>query len=297
VEVSTEPGSQLVLDGRDVGSAGADGSFVLPDVVEGQHELVVTKENYRETSATFLLAKNEDKQLSLPMEWLGGFLSVSAEPAGSSIHVTGSRYLEGQFSNVKFPSGSYTVTVSSIGYIAQTRQFQIGAGEHHVEQIQLAIDLVDAKAKADVGDDAGLEILKQAVARGEEVICNVKLTSVDMAVGAYMYDGTVTVSSRGVSFRRVGGDRYKPDFTVSPDKILGLTYENPQPAQDINLRVAILNRKGKQDKYTYQLYNSGAALVVVGSSGPTNVVNIACNGCDQSLNVLYALLEKVRNKN
>jgi hypothetical protein len=231
------------------------------------------------------------------MEWLGGFLSVSAEPAGSSIHVTGSRYLEGQFSNVKFPSGSYTVTVSSIGYIAQTRQFQIGAGEHHVEQIQLAIDLVDAKAKADVGDDAGLEILKQAVARGEEVICNVKLTSVDMAVGAYMYDGTVTVSSRGVSFRRVGGDRYKPDFTVSPDKILGLTYENPQPAQDINLRVAILNRKGKQDKYTYQLYNSGAALVVVGSSGPTNVVNIACNGCDQSLNVLYALLEKVRNKN
>jgi hypothetical protein len=84
---------------------------------------------------------------------------------------------------------------------------------------------------------------------------------------------------------------------VMPSKILGLAFENPQPAQDINLRVAIMNRKGKEDKYTYQLYNSGAALVVVSSSGYTNVAQLRCDGCDNSLNVLFDLLQKVRGTN
>jgi hypothetical protein len=297
VEVHTEPGSQLLLDGKEVGNAGADGLLVLQDVTEGDHELVARSDGYRDADSKFTLSNNEDKQLSLPMEWAGGFLSVSALPDGARIHVDGPQSFDGNITDVKSKPGSYSATVSSDGYVTQTRNFQIGVGEHHVEQLQLAIDLVAAKAKADAGDQSSLYMLEQAVSHGEEVVCNVKLSSVDMAVGAYLYDGTVTVSSKGVSFHHTAGDRYKPDFMVMPSKILGLAFENPQPAQDINLRVAIMNRKGKEDKYTYQLYNSGAALVVVSSSGYTNVAQLRCDGCDNSLNVLFDLLQKVRGTN
>jgi len=294
VEAQTEPGSQLFLDGKGVGNAGADGLFVLQNVVEGNHELIARSEGYQGADSKFSLSKNEAKEISLPMEWLGGFLSVTAQPIGASIHIVGPRSFDGSTTDVKIQPGSYTATVSLDGYVTQTRNFQIAVGEHHAEQFQLAIDLAAALARANAGDQSSLYILEQAVARGEEVVINVKLSSVDMAVGAYMYDGTVTVSSRGVTFRHAAGDRYKPDFMISPAKILGLTIENPQPAQDINLRVAIMNNKGKEDKYTYQLYNSGAALVVIGSSGYTNIVHIACNGCNNSLNVLFDLLQSVR---
>ena len=299
VEAHTEPGSQLFLDSKEVGNAGADGLLMLQNVVEGDHELIARSEGYQGADSKFSLSKNEAKQLSLPMEWLGGFLSVSAQPADASIHITGQRSFDGSATDVKAQSGSYTATVSLDGYVTQTRNFQIAVGEHHVEQFQLAIDLAAALAKANAGDQSSLYILEQAVARGENVVVNIK-TLVGYYTGPGLIDGTITVSKTAVSYHRtVGGDRDQPDFSVSPDKILLLaktslpTPPGTQPTPDINLRVAIMNKKGKEDKYTFQICNHSAALLAAGSNGYATMLRVACDGCDNSLDVLFALLRTV----
>jgi hypothetical protein len=233
------------------------------------------------------------------MEWLGGFLSVSAQPADASIHIAGQRSFDGSATDVKAQSGSYTATVSLDGYVTQTRNFQIAVGEHHVEQFQLAIDLAAALAKANAGDQSSLYILEQAVARGENVVVNIK-TLIGYYTGPGLIDGTITVSKTAVSYHRtVGGDRDQPDFSVSPDKILLLaktslpTPPGTQPTPDINLRVAIMNNKGKEDKYTFQICNHSAALLAAGSNGYATMLRVACDGCDNSLDVLFALLRTV----
>jgi len=319
VEIQTEPGSQLFLDDKAVGSAGADGLLALQNVVEGDHELVARNDGYRETSSKFTLSNKEDKQLSLPMEWVGGFLSVSAAPDAARIHVDGPQSFDGNITDVKSKPGSYSATITSDGYIAQTRNFQVGAGEHHVEKFQLEIDLAVAKIKADAGDAASLEILKQAVARGEEVSIPIGfyyLPSESKYTGFYCYGpescanpndlalrllhGVVTVSKSRVAFS--GSCRINRgfrglencDFQVSPEKILVLENQ-PQWASRIHVQVAIRNKKGdKEDKKSYYFYNAGATAMGAGTLGGAGT-SIICNGCDDSMNVMFALLQKVRS--
>lgn len=73
---------------------------------------------------------------------------------------------------MKCPPGSYTVSVSKDGYVAQTRTIQIAIGEHHNEAFSLAIDpaflareVDEAKSKFSSGDTAGAEHLADAVLR------------------------------------------------------------------------------------------------------------------------------------
>jgi hypothetical protein len=304
VEAHTEPGSQIVLDGQQAGIAGADGSFVLQGVSAGNHELIARSDGYLDASSKFSLAKNEYKQISLPMEWVGGFLTVSAQPWDARIHVDGPRSFDGRATDAKSPVGSYTVTASSDGYMTQTRNFQIAAGEHHVEEVQLALDIAAALAKAAAGDQASLYMLEQAIERGEEVDFKVK-TLIGYPYNPVLVDGTITVSKTGVSYHRAtGGDRSQPDFTVSPDKILQLDNSAlPAPTgfpavPDVLLKVAIMNKKGtKEDKFSFQICNNGAALAAIGWSGNTTIVRVACDRCDNSLNVLFELLHAVHGTN
>lgn len=307
VEGATEPGAHLFLDGNETGSAGINGSFAFQDVDEGNHELIARGEGYRDASSKFSLGDNEDKRLSLPMEWLGGFITVSAQPENAKIFIPPT-IITGSARDNKLQPGNYTATVSADGYLTQTRNFTVGAGEHHVEQFQLAIDpaaaglkragdLANLREKADSGDAASVELLRQALARGEQIGCEVKTAGVDYAVGAAMYDGTLTISKSSISFRtkETGGHNYyHPNFTVVPAKILEVTNQ-PEQVSSIRLKVAILNKNGtKEDKKTFLLYNHGAEFVTMGSSGPNNLVRISCNSCDNSINVLYALLQESR---
>jgi hypothetical protein len=301
IDVQSEPGSKLILDGKEVGIASANGSFVLQDVVEGDHALAVRLEGYRDAVTKFSLDNNEVKTLSLPMEFLGGVLTITAQPASARIQVAGPRSFEGSLTEGKLPLGLYKATILLDGYTTQTRNFWITAGEHHVEQFQLAIDLVAVKAKADAGDDASLEMLIQAIERGEQVVCNVRTGGWDYmgGTGPFVVDGTVTVSKTSISYRRTyGGDRSQPDFTVFPDKILLLAFENTLPVS-VHLKVAIVNKKGTKDnKFDFRFYNPSAAVVdTTGRQGYMYTRGIACDGCDSSLVVLNRLLLKVRGGN
>jgi hypothetical protein len=134
-----------------------------------------------------------------------------------------------------------------------------------------------------------LETLSEAIARGEEVVFKVKY---DNAVSPYHYlhDGLLNVSKTAVTFRG--------SFTVSPDGILKLTYRAGE-APHIILRVVVKDArgffghswKGKKDFYFY----NPNALTVGDGPGGTGLA-IQCNGCDDSMSMLYALLKKVHDR-
>jgi PEGA domain len=288
VVVETTSDSLIYLDGNQVGKAGADGLFLMSSVVEGDHEVIVRNDGYREASSKFSLDSNEDKHLSLPIEWLGGYLTISAQPLSARIQVAGPWSFEGSATDGKTPPGSYTATVSSDGYITQTRNFQIGAGEHHAEQFKLAIDIAAAQARANAGDQASLEMLYEALDHGETITCDVKTNGFDIMAGSTLNDEVITVSRAAISYG---------NFTVSPDKIVDVV-NNPAQISSVSLKIATMNKKGtKENKKNFLFYNHGAAFVVVGNSGTINLVNLVCNGCDNSMNVLYALLQRVRGGN
>ena len=170
LEVQTVPGSKVLLDGKEVGIAGPGGFLAVADVSEGNHELAADREGYKESNLQFSLAKDETKRISLPLEWLGGFLSVKVRPDSAKIAISGPKSFEGSSAEVQCPPGSYTATVSLEGYTLQTRSFQVATGEHHSETFELTVDpavllrkLDDAKSKLEAGDSAGAEQLADMV--------------------------------------------------------------------------------------------------------------------------------------
>ena len=127
---------------------------------------------------------------------------------------------------------------------------------------------------------------------GEEVVLKVKYDS-GVYPYHYLHDGLVKLSRKGVTFSpTIGGDGFK----VSPDKILEVINQ-PQEASRVLLRVTVKNARRSfgrdiEGKKEFYFYNLGAVTVGVGPGGTG--LSIACNGCDDSMNVLSALLEKVR---
>jgi hypothetical protein len=170
VELQTEPGSTVFLDGKQAGSANSEGLLTLSNVPAGNHELSTKNDGFQDSHLEFVVASSEDKQVSIPLVWLGGYLAVSVQPGGAAVTVSGPKTLSVGPTEVKCPPGSYTVTVSLDGYTPQTRSFQIAAEEHHSETFQLGVDpaalareLTDAKKKLDTGDPAVALSLAEAV--------------------------------------------------------------------------------------------------------------------------------------
>jgi hypothetical protein len=164
LEIHTEPGSDLFLDDKEVGNANEIGAgfFRLKDVAEGSHELAAKQAGFQDAHVSLALANKEDKQISLPLERLEGFLTVISQPEGAEITVSGPKTFSGVTNDVACPPGSYTASVSFEGYVPETRTFDVGPGEHHRESIQLAIDSAyvarlnaDAAAKLDARNPAG----------------------------------------------------------------------------------------------------------------------------------------------
>lgn len=161
----------------------------------------------------------------------------------------------------------------------------------------------DAKPKPP--NPMSLETQSEAIARGEEVVFKIKYDSADYPYH-YLNDEVLTVSKTAVTLKPSGP--YGGDFTVSPDKILKLSFiespekilkltHQPQEASHITLRIVVKDGRsffghtweGKKDFYFYDPH-----AVTVGTGPGGTGLSIACNGSDDSMSVLYALLQKVR---
>ncbi len=107
----------------------------------------------------------------------------------------------------------------------------------------------------------------------------------------FLADGKVTVSQAEVAFDFTYG---LDDFRVLPEKILDVVSE-PQQNARIHVKVAVRNKKGdKESTKNLYFYSPGAVAVGTGPGGAGG--SISCKGCDDSMSILYALIQKVRGK-
>jgi hypothetical protein len=117
----------------------------------------------------------------------------------------------------------------------------------------------------------------------------------------FMTDGVLRVSKTVFSFRgpclvnRGFRGLEHCDFRVSPDKILELENQ-PSQSSRIRLKVAVKNAKGdKEDKKDYYFYNVAASEIGDVYLGAARR-SLICDGCDDSMDGLYGLLQKVRER-
>jgi hypothetical protein len=108
----------------------------------------------------------------------------------------------------------------------------------------------------------------------------------------YMADGVVTLSKTTLAFRGTVGAN---DFNISPGRILELANQ-PEQSSRLHVKVAVKNKKGdKENKKDYYFYNAGAIGVGEGTVGGPGA-SIICSGCDDSINLLYVLLTRIRDR-
>lgn len=158
-----------------------------------------------------------------------------------------------------------------------------------------------APRSAPAGPARTLQNLRGDIEAGKDVTLSVKYVSgaVDSSRyasiygGLYLADGKLRFSKVAFIFEPSVG---APGFTVAPDKILLAEYQ-PNNADRLHLRVAIANKKGKEKPEDFYLFNPGATAAgdIAGNVGGAGAF-ISCNGCDQSMSTLYALIGSVQRR-
>lgn len=145
--------------------------------------------------------------------------------------------------------------------------------------------------------------LTASLERGEEVVFVVRKGLDEVHYGGEIGSHEVLVSKTEIAFRTKGGAKI---FSVTPDKLLALsndcidgyqrescpaTPQNESNAAEgpktyhIRVMVARINSKGKEEKQKVDFYHPAAG----------NANGVHCVGCDASMDILYALLQKIKD--
>lgn len=167
---------------------------------------------------------------------------------------------------------------------------------------RLQSDTVVFRISAEMELPPRISGLTSEVGAAEAVSFRVKC---NFAAPGYVFlrDGTLSVSRASIALtlpiRNTAGPAVGSvvdyGFSITPDRVL----EVKRHGQGIRVRVVVKDWKGKDDKQNYYLYNASSTTFGVGPDGQIRVLgvsalggNIACQGCDDTMEKLYALLLK-----
>jgi hypothetical protein len=150
LDVEAKPASRVVIDGKDRGATDIEGHLVLPDLAAGAHSISVVKAGYGPVEQKVVLAASEYKRLPVELNWMGGYLTVTASPTAAAIEIQGLGTFNGNVSNLPCPPGTYAVSITREGMKGETRSITVQAGQH----TNLAVSLTP------VGPDEHAELLR-----------------------------------------------------------------------------------------------------------------------------------------
>lgn len=137
IMIHTQPASAVMIGDRYAGTTNSVGILIVQDIPVGPHNVTVSKEGFQGGHQNVIVANGQMQQTSIPMQWLGGDLSIEVNPSNASVSVTGPRSFSGAHKNVPCPQGTYTISVAAKGYLTQNRETEIASGTH----TKVAIDL------------------------------------------------------------------------------------------------------------------------------------------------------------
>jgi PKD repeat protein len=128
---SIPPGSSVILDGRKVGATPA----IIPDVVPGNHDLVISLQGYTSWSQVVSVGSGQTAAVNADLVLTGenpagiGSLAVTSDPPGAEV------YIDDGFKGVSpvtiagLSEGNHTVSVQLQGYENMSETITITAGQ------------------------------------------------------------------------------------------------------------------------------------------------------------------------
>jgi hypothetical protein len=171
------------------------------------------------------------------------------------------------------PSGRTTGTSSAIS----EKPTQLNGG--NTPPTDRAPVSTPAYTNDETANPGSLEQLSASIDLGEKVVFAVRTGVNEVHKGGEVGSHEVVVSKTAVVFRSKGGEDI---FVVSPEKILAL--DRDPKSWRLRMKVAV-NRQGggREEKQKVDFFHPGVWTTI-------------CAGCDTSMDVLYALLQKVRGQ-
>jgi serine/threonine protein kinase len=325
--IRSQPGTAILKDGAAIGTANG-GGIVSVNLPPGRHLLTFRKDRYREQSQIVTVAAGVADVVQIDMVPLPGTISATANIRDATFQVDGAGQYVGQIANLELPIGRHRISASKNGYKPAAGEVDVTPGENTTITLTLeALSAADLLAEGESLYRAGnmeralstartvlsgnaqqpkanllagralyglrqfndsTTYLSRAVDLGEEVTLPTKHHHAGFPSDG-LCEGFVSLGRAAFAFRSTTAGGH--DFSVAPSKILEVKNE-PQKASRINVKVAITNGN-KEEKKDYNFQNAGATLIDTGTSR-VSIYHVACNGCDDSMNVLYMLLTKIR---
>jgi hypothetical protein len=140
IVIQTEPESSIMMDDQYEGATNSQGRAMIQDVPVGPHQVVISKQGFQSGQQNLVVANGQVNQISIALQWMGGYLSVQVHPANASVSVTGPLDFNGARSHVPCQPGTYAVAASAPGYLIQTKKVQIETGSDETVEINLQPD-------------------------------------------------------------------------------------------------------------------------------------------------------------
>jgi hypothetical protein len=146
--LKTTPGAEVTLDDVAAGVADTNGQLTISGAYPGAHTIEIAKVNFRARKTTVQLPPNRTTSLDETLEWAVGFLTVSTEPAGARIEVTGGITEAGRISHRAVPIGQVTVTATAPLRKTAAQNVLIEPGKESSLALALPLDPVALTAAA-----------------------------------------------------------------------------------------------------------------------------------------------------
>jgi serine/threonine protein kinase len=120
IEIRTIPGDcEVFLDGKGYGESGADGAFVVHDVLPGTHQITVRKSGYQDLQSAVQAVVGQNTKFDAPLQSAIGKLTIQTLPA-AEVFLDGSERgtadLHGYLAIYDVPIGAHEVAVRKSGY-------------------------------------------------------------------------------------------------------------------------------------------------------------------------------------
>jgi hypothetical protein len=147
------PGTQILVDGKQVGTVSADGTLAGAQVASGAHTVHLSRDEYK--PKTFRLNFGSGKEVTLTgadvaLEGTFGVLTVNVTPAGAQMTIQRSGEAQPRpltANSLHLSEGLYTVTASAPHFITQAASVEITTGGTKNVTLQLAAERVVEKKK------------------------------------------------------------------------------------------------------------------------------------------------------
>jgi serine/threonine protein kinase len=146
--VGALPGTQVLLDGKLVGTAGQDGGMPAVQVAPGSHRVELRKEEYKPKIYDLSFSAGENKALpaaDVVLEATFGTLVVSVTPPNAQLTIQHSGEAQARpltANSVHLPVGSYTVSAALPHFVPHSITFEIAAGSTKNVTLELAPEKV-----------------------------------------------------------------------------------------------------------------------------------------------------------